>query len=279
MIYLIIGILCSALISIILRTSEKHISNKMVMFASNYIICVICSLFFMKDNPISYTGSYFYITLFLGFISGILYLVSFLFTKANMDHNGLVLTSTFTKLGVLIPTLMAIFIFKEIPSLIQIIGISVSILAIIMIHFEKDSINEGNKKLWLILLLIMCGIVDSLTNVFKQYGHIDYENMYLMLTFLTAFILAFILSFTNKNKLSKNDIIFGILIGLPNYFSSKLVLMALDTLDAIVVYPVYSVGTLVTITIAGLVLFKEQLSRKKLFAIIMITISLCLLNL
>jgi multidrug transporter EmrE-like cation transporter len=100
-----------------------------------------------------------------------------------------------------------------------------------------------------------------------------------MLTFLTAFILAFILSFTNKNKLSKNDIIFGILIGLPNYFSSKLVLMALDTLDAIVVYPVYSVGTLVTITIAGLVLFKEQLSRKKLFAIIMITISLCLLNL
>ena len=52
MFYLIIGILCSALISIILRMSEKHLSNKMVMFASNYMICVLCSLFFMKGNHI-----------------------------------------------------------------------------------------------------------------------------------------------------------------------------------------------------------------------------------
>lgn len=279
MFYLIIGILCSALISIILRMSEKHLSNKMVMFASNYMICVLCSLFFMKGNHIVLSGSYFNITLLLGLISGVLYLVSFLFTKANMDHNGLVLTSTFTKLGVLIPTLMAIVIFKEVPSLIQIIGISISICAIIMIHFEKDAISEGNKKLWLIMLLIMCGIVDSLTNIFKQYGHIDYENMYLLLTFLTAFILAFILSFTNKNKMNIKDVIFGILIGIPNFFSSKLVLMALDSLDAIIVYPIYSVGTLITITLAGLLLFKEELSRKKLFAIIMIAISLCLLNL
>ncbi len=279
MFYLIIGILCSALISIILRMSESHLSNKMVMFASNYLICVICSYCFMNGNHVALSGSNFYFTLALGFISGILYLVSFLFTKMNMDHNGLVLTSTFTKLGVLIPTLMAIVIFKEVPSFIQLIGISISIFAIIMIHFEKEAMNEGNKKLWLIILLIMCGIVDSLTNIFKQYGHIDYENMYLFFTFLTAFIFAFILAITNKQKMSIKDVVFGILIGLPNYFSSKLVLMALDTLSAIVVYPVYSVGTLITITITGLLLFKEQLSKKKLFAIILIAISLCLLNL
>ncbi len=278
MFYLLLGILCSTAISIILRLSENYISDKMAMFASNYIICVLCGLYFMKDTNIVLNDYYFYITLLIGIISGILYLVSFVFTKVNMDHNGIILTSTFTKLGVLIPTLMAIFVFKEVPSLIQIIAITIAILAIIMIHFEKNAISEGNKKIYLLLLLILCGIVDSTTNIFKQFSHIKYENLFLVITFFSAFVLAFIASLRNKNKKTLSDIAFGIAIGIPNYFSSKLVLMALDTVDAIIVYPIYSVTTLVLITLAGLLFFKEQLSRKKIISILFIILSLILLN-
>lgn len=273
--YLLLGIICSAMIAIVLRFSENHISNKMAMFASNYLVCVLCGLIYINPHQIE-INYYFYFTLISGILSGILYLVCFVFTKINMEHNGIILTSTFNKLGVLIPTLMAILLFHDIPSLLQVIAIIIAVSAIVIIHFEKGAMKEGNKKIYLILLLIIGGFVDSTTNLFKQYGHIDYENLYLVLTFFSAFVCALILSL--KNKWTYKDVIFGVLIGIPNYFSSKLVLMSLNTLRAIIVYPVYSVGTLCLITIVGLTVFKEHLSVKKIIALIMILIALCLLN-
>ena len=48
MFYLILAILSSALISIIMRASEKYITNKMAMFMSNYAICIALSAAFMN---------------------------------------------------------------------------------------------------------------------------------------------------------------------------------------------------------------------------------------
>ena len=44
------------------------------------------------------------------------------------------------------------------------------------------------------------------------------------------------------------------------------------------VYPVCSVGTIVTITVVGILLFKEKLSVKKIGALVMILVALALLN-
>jgi multidrug transporter EmrE-like cation transporter len=49
--------------------------------------------------------------------------------------------------------------------------------------------------------------------------------------------------------------------------------------DAVIAYPVYSVATLITITVAGLLAFHEKLSPKKAVALLMIVAALCLLNL
>ena len=40
MIYLLLAILCSALISLIMRVSEDHVSAKKSMLATNYFICM-----------------------------------------------------------------------------------------------------------------------------------------------------------------------------------------------------------------------------------------------
>lgn len=55
--------------------------------------------------------------------------------------------------------------------------------------------------------------------------------------------------------------------------------MALPHLPAVIVYPAYSVMTIVVISIVGAVLFKEKLSRKKAAAIALIFLALVLLNL
>ena len=50
MIYLILTILCSVIISVFLRLSGKHVKNEMGMFMSNYVICIGLSLGFMEQN-------------------------------------------------------------------------------------------------------------------------------------------------------------------------------------------------------------------------------------
>lgn len=278
MIYLLLAILSSAMVSITMRLSEKHVQNQMMMFMANYAICTILSYLFMDSFTKANLPSMTPITFWLGVISGILYLVSFVYLKVNMKYNGIILSSTFTKLGVLIPTLMAIFIFSEIPSWTQIIGIGLSILAIIMIHFEKDSVSEGQKKCWLIYLLLVSGITDSMANIFEKLGSANQKDMYLMMTFFFAFLLSMILALFEKKKTSTKDVLYGFIIGIPNYFSARFLLLALGSVDAVLAYPTYSVSTMILISLSGLLLFHESISNKKKAALGIIMLAICLMN-
>lgn len=278
MIYLVLAIISSACVSIFMRLSEEHIQSEMAMFVANYGICAILSMALM-ENSLSETMSAGTMTIVLaGAATGAIYLISFMLLKYNMKHNGIVLSSTFMKLGVLIPTLMAVILFGETPELLQVLGIILALGAIIVIQFEKEAMKDGNKKIWLLLILIGSGMADAMTNVYEQVGEPEGKDGYLLVTFVTALLLAICLTLAGKQKLTKNELLFGMLIGVPNYFSARFLLLALGSVDAVIAYPVYSVATLITITIAGLVCFHEKLSKKKAAALVMIVMALCLLN-
>ena len=75
------------------------------------------------------------------------------------------------------------------------------------------------------------------------------------------------------------DLLFGAIIGIPNYLSSRFLLLSLKDIPAILVYPIYSVAAIVCTTLIGLFFFKEKLSMKKIASIGLILIALVLLNL
>ena len=283
MIYLILAIVSSSLISIFMRLSENHIKNEMGMFMANYALCTILAVGFMdKSGPILGDNGQ-HLTLTIGIITGALFLGSFLFLKINMKYNGIVLAATFMKLGVLIPTLMAIIVFGEIPTVMQIMGISLAIIAIIIIHFDNDNLQDGaeakaNKKIWLLVLLILGGLGDSMSNVFEKIGPASGKDGFLIMTFFTALAITIAIVVAGKKKIHKEDILFGILVGIPNYFSARFLLAALGAIEAVIVYPTYSVATMVVIAIAGVVAFGEKISMKKGIALGLIAVAIALLN-
>lgn len=278
MIYLLLAILSSTCVSSFMRLSEKFISNKMMMFVANYALCTIFSYLYI-DNSITYSLDYgFIVMLITGAITGILYLVSFMALKTNMQYNGVVLSSTFMRLGVLIPTAIAIIIFKEVPKFSQIIGFIIAILAIILINFDKEGIKEGSKKTWLLGLLVLNGLGDSMANIFDKLGNPSYGDGYLIMTFLVALLSSIVLTLKDKQTINRYDILFGILVGVPNYYSARFLLLALNSMNAVIVYPVYSIATMIAITSVGVLCFKEKLNRQKLIALLMIMVALALLN-
>ena len=74
------------------------------------------------------------------------------------------------------------------------------------------------------------------------------------------------------------DWLFGALLGVPNYFSSRFLLRALGTVPASVAYPVFSCGTILLTALVGRLAFGERPGRRQLAALAVVLAALVLLN-
>ena len=270
----------STAITLIMRFSDKKTSNNMAMFMANYAVCSCLSYYYMTGagTQVFQNAEGIGFTIGIGLISGVWYLVGFLFMQWNMRENGVVLSSTFNRLGVLVPTIMAMVVFKESPKMIQIIGIVIALVAIVLMQFEKGGDQGGNKKIWLVVMLLSSGFCDSLTNVYDKLGNPILKDNYLLYTFFVALLCATALTIREKNKISKWDLFFGFIIGVPNYYSSRFMFEALKTVPAVIAYPVSSVGTILAISVGSVILFKEKVSNQKKFALVLVMAAMALLN-
>lgn len=275
---LLLAIVSSSLVSIVMRASEKYTKGNHGMLAINYAICVVMAAFYTGVGNLLPKTEGIGFTLGLGIGTGVVYLAGLMLVKLNIQKNGVVLTSIFQKLGLLVQLLISIVFFKEQPELIQILGIVLCLIAVVMINFEKGQTAIGF-KLGLFLILINSGLCDGMSKVHEELGNPALSDHFLFYTFAVALILCVGLIVAKKESFSWKDIAFGILLGVPNYFSASFLLKALNDLAAVIVFPTFSVATVVVISMTGVLAFKEKLSKKQWIGMGIILVALVLLNL
>lgn len=276
MVYLILAIISSMLVSVLMRVSETRIHNRVSMLACNYLMCAVLAASFTETTPFPQEGVVF--AAGLGLVSGAMYLGSFLLLQWNIARNGVVLSATFMKLGVLVPTAMAMLVFGERPGALQIAGMLMAVLAILLVNLERGS-RRAASRAGLALLLLGGGSTDATAKIFEELGNAPLRDAFLLITFATALLLCVAVCVKRRQSLTGTDILFGLLIGAPNYFSSRFLLLSLNGVPAVIAYPTYSVGSIVLIAVLGVFLFHERLSRRQALALSMILVALTLLNL
>ena len=277
MLYLILAIASSALVSIFIRLSENYVKNNISMLCMNYMMCLLLAVGYTGMDKVFETGEGFGTAIGLGVVNGILFLASFVLLQINVRRNGVVLSATFMKLGVLVPTLLSVIAFREKPEVQQVIGFLVALLAIVLINFEKGQ-GEAGFKIGLIFLLLGGGSGDAMAKIYDEVGAAQFEEQFLCFTFASALILCVLLAIKKQQKLTKTDILFGLLVGIPNYFSARFLLKAVGEVPAVVAYPTYSVATIVVISLVGMLCFKEKITKRQQVAIGIILVALVLLN-
>ena len=280
MLYLFLAVVSSAMVSILMRISEKYVRSNMVMFCANYAVCMAMSLIYMGGiNPSAFvagTGT----AAALGAITGFLYLAGFVFLQKNIICNGVILSGAAMKLGgVLIPIIAAVLLLRERMKWLQLAGAVLAVTAIVLINMEKEDVSTGGKRQWLAVLLLVSGISDTMSNIFDKTGLKDLKDLYLLCTFFAALLIALALALQKRQHITAADLLCGFLIGIPNYYSARFLLLSLGSLPAVVVYPAFNVGTIIVITAAGAVFFHEKLSKYKKCALLLILASLVMLNL
>ena len=277
MIYLLSAILCSAMLSIIMRLSERHIGESVSMLAFNYVTCTILSLVYSGVGNILPSEEGLGLTLGMGLINGFLYLGGFVLLQVNVKRNGVVMSTTFMKLGLLVPMIFSVFLFGERMNEMQIIGFILAVVSIVLINSEKEE-TTMRFKLGLILLLLVGGMADGMSKIFEEVGNEALSSQFLLFTFGMACLLCWGLVIWKKEKINKFHSIYGVLIGVPNFFAAKFLLKSLQTLPAVITYPTFSVGTIIVVSLAGVCFFKEKLGKRQWIAIIGILMALVLLN-
>ena len=274
---LIASILASAFIAIIMRLSSDRVRSPLAMLFSNYLVCTLLGIIytdfqiFLPQIP-GYFG-----TLGMSLINGCMYLGSFMLFQYSTRKNGVVLSSIFMKLGLLVPMAMSVLVFREFPSVVQLLGFGLAVTAILLINYQKGS-EKGNLGIGLLLLLLLAGCGDAMSKIFNMVGNADLEDQFLLFTYGTAFILCTTVMIGRREKPGMQELIYGALIGIPNFFSTKFMLAALIDVPAVVAFPTFSVATMLLVTLAGTVFFREKLSKNQWVALVIILVALALLN-
>ena len=278
MLYLILAIVSSALVSVFMRLSEGKVKGNIAMLVSNYLMCTLiagmeCGFRDLVDpsNPLLA------ITTAMGAVNGLFYLGGFLLFQMNIRRNGVVLSSTFMKLGLLVTLAISVCVYGEVPSVLQTLGFAVAVAAIVMINYRPGQGKAGS-KLWLIWMLLVGGMADGMSKIFEESGVPGMGSQFMFFTFGTALVFCILRMVVKGQKLGKWEILYGLLVGVPNFYSSRLLLRALENVPAVIAYPVYSVGCILVVTVTGVLLFRERLEKKQWVALGLILAALVLLN-
>ena len=268
--YLILAILSSAMISLLMRLSTDKVKNNVGMLAVNYLTCLIVAGAYTGVDKLFPADPALPNAVWLGGLQGALYLT-------NVQRSGVVLSAIFMKLGLLVSLAVSILAFGETPTGLQIVGFIIAVGAIILINLDGGKSKKGY-GVWLVVMLITGGLCDTMSKVYEQLGSPALAPQFLLYTFALALALCVVLMIIKKQRIGKKELLFGVLIGVPNYYSAKFLLDALEEISAVIVYPTFSVGTILVITLAGVAFFKERLSKRQWIAVAAILAALVMLN-
>lgn len=288
MIFLLLAVITSAAIALVLKLFRSQEGNKYGIIIGNYMTCIIISLIMVQDfNAVVSATSAAYIC---GVIGGFLFVAGLVFMQSSIKVNGATLTSAFGKLGILVPLVLSLLVFGEKPELIQAIGIIIALLALIVLNSPSgkdspsDKAPQGTYSFGLLILTFLGnGLADSMAKIFERTGNNEDDRVYILIVFFTACIISAVLAYFEYSRTGKKiiikELLAGIAVGVPNYFSSYFLLGSLERLPSFLVYPIFSTGTIVLVMLVSTLLFKERPTVKQYAGIAMILLALVLLNL
>lgn len=278
--FLLLTVLCSTSIALILKHSDTRKGEPIVLLAGNYLVASVIALVILlltKSTTFSIE------TLLFGSGLGLLFVISFFIYAKAISYAGTGLATTSSRLSVIIPIVFSIIIFNEAPKFNHLIGFLFTLITFIFFYFTvKGNHTDGDgikKYLVLLAVFIGIGINDFAMKIFNSWRPSEEEQYFVFFIFASAFIYSSVYIFFNKIKIEKHTSISGLVLGVPNVFSTIFLLASLSLLPAILVYPLMNVGIIVLTTLLAFIIWKEKLNRWGVFALISGLIAILFLSL
>jgi drug/metabolite transporter (DMT)-like permease len=282
MFYLVLAILCSCAIGVIIKVSEINKIDRIVVLAVNYVIASAIAWYYaFYDGGVSGSVT----TFILGITGGLLWPTTFFMFMWGIHHFGIAITGPIARLGLVVPVVIALLFLGEHPTYYILTGIIAAFVAFFLISpLDLGDLRRSDKSaLWFFpLLVLMAGVTGFWANFFNVVAPKEEKSLFMALIFTISGVIVWAVIIFRRIALSWKAVLSGIVMGVPNYYSTFFLLESLKAPLFIglsmVVYTVYSTACLVIDFSAGSFVFKEKVTVINLIGIVVAAVAIALLN-
>ncbi len=221
---------------------------------------------------------------------GFIFVGTFYLMARTTQLRGVSVASVASKMSLAIPVIFSLFILKLGTNSLDIwnyIGIVLAFVAIILVSRKKVNSLSTKQPLTLkyialpLAVFFLGGVIDTSLNYANHHFVSEAtEAIFPIFIFASAFVIGLTTALVQKIKFRWKDILGGIYLGVPNYFSIYFQLKALSAFDnnGAILYPTLNIGIIIVSTIAAVILCKEKLSRINIIGVGLAVVVILLLS-
>ena len=290
MIFIILCILVNTGLIVVFRLFPKFGIDSFQAIVANYFVAAFLG-FQIAAQPFAIGFIAQQSWLLYAVVLGMLFVSLFYLISVTTVVFGVSVASVANKMSIVIPVTLAVYLYHETLSNVQIIGIVLAMIAVVMVSYKKSDESVKISAQWHyllpLILFVGCGSIDALINYLQRtFTGDQISNEYIL---STAFMFAaiggafsfFLLLIMKKTIWHTKSIITGLFLGIPNFFSMFLVMKSLESkfLNASTFFPVNNMSIVVLGTIISIVAFNEKLSKLNTLGILLSVFAIVLIAL
>ena len=272
---IIYTILLFNVLIIVFKMFEKYKVDNLQALIVNYITAGFCSYLFLEtDFSLNYILESDW--LYHSMIIGTLFIIIFNFYAFGIQKAGVAVTTVANRMSLIIPVCAALILYPEENTFTLLKGIAffLALTGIYLSSTKGGKLSFDKKYLWLIILVFVGqGISDSIFNDFAQKFPNEGNYLFFMVLFFMASISGILIlsgrSIKTRSPLQLKSIFWGVIFGIPNFFSLVFLLKALGSISSSIVFPIVGMGVVISSSLIGLLLFQEKLTRSNWIGILL----------
>ncbi len=286
MLDLLFSVLCTSMIFVIFKLFDVYGVQTPYAIVVNYVVAFTVGIM-LYNEPFDFkalaNSSWFFGAVALG----IFFILIFNLMAKTSQVAGVSVASVATKMSLAIPVVVGVMLYNERLSTLQIAGILLALAAVYFASIKGDSMVISKKSLVLPLLVFLgSGIIDTSIKYFEE-RHLESEEVAIFSALLfgfaalSGFVFIGIKATQKPFKVNIKNVLGGVALGVPNYFSIFFLLRALqnDNFSSAAIFTINNVAVVMLCTILGIFMFQERLSAKNWGGIALAVVSIILVAL
>lgn len=286
MIFLVLAIIFNVAIFALFRIFPRF---KVVSFQAiviNYMVCVATGLIFTRRDSAWQELSLETAWLPYAIVLGAVFVATFYSMSLTTTYFSITVSSIASKISLVVPVFFTLFIFElstKTFDLWNYIGVA---LAVVAIFLSSSSKPTGSRvKPWMIFLPLIVFVLGALLDTMMTWLNANFiqtgeEGVFPVFIFATAACIGLVVIVIGRKGISRNTVLWGILLGLVNYFSVFYILRSLTAFqnDGALVFPILNMGIILGSMLASVLFFGEKLTSRMRIGILSALLAIYLIS-
>ena len=282
MIYVLLSVICSVLVSVLLKLARRFQIDIGQAIAWNYAVAGALTTLLLQPSLATLREPAAPWLALAGL--GVLLPTIFLALGASVRHAGIVRSDTAQRLSLLISLLAAFVLFGEQLNGLKMAGIALGLLALLcMVWRNGQGTADGGIAGWLYPLLVLGGF-GAIDILFKRVALAGVPlGASLQAMFALALLVAFALQLwrrlRGRTRFTMRSVLGGVALGLANFGNILFYLRGHRALPQhpALVFASMNIGVVALGALVGVLLFRERLSRLNLGGVLLALLAIVLI--